>query len=102
MDHGQVRGRVLAQVVSRRPLQAEAWVRVRISPCGIYVGQIVIGTGLSLSSSVLSCQYHSTVTHHTLVSSGERTIYPLMATVRRYSLIPATWTIRSRRYVPIS
>jgi hypothetical protein len=51
----------MSQVVSRRPLTAEARVRARVNPCGIYGGQSGIGTGFSPSSSVLPCQYHSTV-----------------------------------------
>jgi hypothetical protein len=38
----------MAQAVSRRPLIAEAWVRARVSPCGICGGQSGIGTGFSL------------------------------------------------------
>jgi hypothetical protein len=35
----------MAQAVSRRPLTAEARVRSRVSPCGIYGGQSGTGTG---------------------------------------------------------
>jgi hypothetical protein len=35
----------MAQVVSRRPLTAEAWVRARVNPCGICGGQSGTGTG---------------------------------------------------------
>jgi hypothetical protein len=42
----------MAQVVSRRPLTAEARVRDQVSPCGICGGQISTGTGFSPSSSV--------------------------------------------------
>jgi hypothetical protein len=42
----------LAQVVSLRPLTAEARVTVRVSPCGICGGQSGTGTGFSLSSSI--------------------------------------------------
>jgi hypothetical protein len=47
----------MAQVVSRRPLTAEA----RVNPCRICGGQSGTVTGFSLSSSVFPCQYHSTV-----------------------------------------
>jgi hypothetical protein len=54
-------GRAKAQVVSRRPLTAEAWVRAPVSLCGICGGQSGTGTGFSPSSSIFPCQYHSTV-----------------------------------------
>jgi hypothetical protein len=38
-------GRAMAQAVSRRPLTAEARVRSRVSPCGIFGGQIGTVTG---------------------------------------------------------
>jgi hypothetical protein len=50
-------GRAMAQIVSRRPLTAEA----RVNPCGICGGQNGTGAGLSPSSSVFACQYLSTV-----------------------------------------
>jgi hypothetical protein len=37
----------MAQAVSRRPFTEEAWVRCRVSPCGIYGGQSDTGTGFS-------------------------------------------------------
>jgi hypothetical protein len=51
----------MAEVVSRRPLTAETWVRARVNPCGICGGQSGTGAGFSPSSSVFPCQYHSTV-----------------------------------------
>jgi hypothetical protein len=50
-------GRAMAQAVSRRPLTAEA----RVRPCGICGGQSGTGTGISPSTSVFPCQFHSTV-----------------------------------------
>jgi hypothetical protein len=35
----------MAQVVSRRPLTAESWVRARVNPCAIYGRKC--GTGIS-------------------------------------------------------
>jgi hypothetical protein len=40
-------GRAMAQVVSRRPLTAEARVRARVNPCGICAGQSGTGTGFA-------------------------------------------------------
>jgi hypothetical protein len=42
----------MAQAVSRRPLTAEARVRARVTPCGIWGKQSGTGTGFSSSSSV--------------------------------------------------
>jgi hypothetical protein len=50
----------MAQEVSRRPLTAEARVRSRVSPCGIYGGQIGTGTVFSPSTSVFPCHFQST------------------------------------------
>jgi hypothetical protein len=67
-----LQGRVMAQVVSRRPLTEEACVRARVNPCGICGGQSGTGTGFSPSSSVFPCQYHSTVTLQTHINWGMR------------------------------
>jgi hypothetical protein len=50
----------MAQAVSRRLLPAEARVRSWISPCGIFDGQSGTGISFSPSTSVFSCQFHST------------------------------------------
>jgi hypothetical protein len=50
----------MAQAVSSRPLSAEARVRSRVSPCGNCGGQSGTWTGFSPSTSVFSCQFHST------------------------------------------
>jgi hypothetical protein len=63
-------GRATAQAVSHRPVTAEARVRARDNPRGICGGQSGTGTGLSPSSSVFSCQYHSTVALHNRNISG--------------------------------
>jgi hypothetical protein len=67
-------GRAMAQVVSRRPLTAEDRVRAWVSPCGIcgQSRQSGTGTGLSPTSSVFPCQYHSTVALQTRIIWGMR------------------------------
>jgi hypothetical protein len=45
LQNATLDGRAMAQAVSRRPPTAEAWVRSRVSPCGICVGQSGTGTG---------------------------------------------------------
>jgi hypothetical protein len=67
-----LKGRAMAQVVSRRPLTAEARVRARVNPCEICGGQSGTGTGFSPSSSVFPCQYHSTVALQTHIIWGMR------------------------------
>jgi hypothetical protein len=62
--------RAMAQVVSRRPLTAEARVRARVNPCGICGGQSGTGTGFSPSSSFFPCQYRSTVAVQTHIIWG--------------------------------
>jgi hypothetical protein len=62
----------MAQVVSRRPLTAEARVRARVNPYGICGGQNNTGTGFSPSSSVFPCQYHATVALQTHIIWGMR------------------------------
>jgi hypothetical protein len=52
-------GRAMAQAVSRRPATAEARFRSRVSPCGICGGQSGTGAGISPSTSVFPCQFHS-------------------------------------------
>jgi hypothetical protein len=64
-------GRAMAQVVSRRPLTAEAQVRVEVNPCGICGGQSGTGTGFSPSSSAFPCQYIIPPSLSKLISSGE-------------------------------
>jgi hypothetical protein len=46
-DQQLLKGRAMAQAVSRRPPTAEARVRSRASPCGICGGQSGTGTGFS-------------------------------------------------------
>jgi hypothetical protein len=62
----------MVQVVSRRPLTAEARVRARVNPYVIYGGKSGIGTGFSPSSSVFPCQYHSAVALQTRIIWGMR------------------------------
>jgi hypothetical protein len=53
-------GRAMAQAVSRRLLTAEARVRSRVVPCGIYGGQSDTGAVFFPSTSVFPRQFHST------------------------------------------
>jgi hypothetical protein len=62
------------EVVSRRLLAAESRVRTRVNPCVICGGQSGTGTGFSPSSSVLPCQYHSTVILHIHVIWGMNSV----------------------------
>jgi hypothetical protein len=79
----------MAQAVSRQPLTAEAHVCARDTPCGICDEQCETGTGFSSSSSVLLCQYHSTMVLHIHISPEGRTIGPLVAAVQGHSLTPS-------------
>jgi hypothetical protein len=83
-------GHAMAQAVSCWPLTMEACVRAQVIPCGICGGLSGTGTGFAPSSSVLPCQYHSTMALHTRISPRKRTIDPLEATVQRCSLTPLT------------
>jgi hypothetical protein len=62
-------GNVMAQVVSHQPLTMEGQVCAWYITCGICAGQSSSGTGFSPSSSLLPCQYHSTVNLHAHISS---------------------------------
>jgi len=73
-----------AQAISRQHLTAEAWVRAPVSPFGIYGGQSGTGIGFSSSSSIFSCQHHSTVALHTHFSSGVWTICDLMTPLQKH------------------
>jgi hypothetical protein len=65
-------GRAMAQVVSRRPLTAEARVCAPVNPYGICGEQSETGTGFSPSFLVFPCQYHSTVALETHIIWGTR------------------------------
>jgi hypothetical protein len=67
----QQQGRALDQLVSRRPITAEARVRAWVNPRGICGGQSGTGTGFSPSSSVFPCQYNIPPSLSKLISSGE-------------------------------
>jgi hypothetical protein len=63
-------GCAMPQAIRHRSLTAETGFGARINQCGICGGQSGTGTGLSSSSSVLTCQYNSTAVLHTHVSPG--------------------------------
>jgi hypothetical protein len=65
-----VKGRIMAQAVSRWPLIAEAQIRVRVNACGISGGQRGTETDFSPSFSVYHCHYHSTMALHVHISSA--------------------------------
>jgi hypothetical protein len=62
-------GRAMAQDVTRQLLKAEVRVHARVSQCGFCGRQSGTGTDFSSSPSGFPCQYHSTVAHHTHMSS---------------------------------
>jgi hypothetical protein len=64
-------GRAMAKVFSRRPLTAEARVRARVNPCGVYGGKSGTRTDFSASSLVFPCQYIIPPPLSKLISSGE-------------------------------
>jgi len=79
-------------VVSYQTHTAETWVCTWVSPHGMCGGQSRTGTGISPSSLIFTCQYHSTMALHTHISPGGRTIGPLVTAVQRHSLTPSTRT----------
>ena len=78
----------MAQAVSRLPVIAEARVRSRVSPCGIFVDKVALGTGFFPSTSVSPSQFHSTgaplqgKTKNKLSSSSQGCRISLKAAVR--------------------
>jgi hypothetical protein len=66
---GFLQGRAMAQAVSRRPLNAEAWFSARVNPCAICGGQSGPGTVFSEFFG-FPCQYHSTVVLQPMPSGG--------------------------------
>jgi hypothetical protein len=48
----------MAQVFSLRLFTAEAWVRARVRPCGIFGEQSGTGTGFSPTYSIFPSQSH--------------------------------------------
>jgi hypothetical protein len=62
----------MPQVVSRRPLTAEARVRARVNLCGICGGQSCTGTGFFPSFLVFPSKYIITVAVQTHIIWGMR------------------------------
>jgi hypothetical protein len=50
VEQSKNEGRAIVQAVGRRPVTAEARVRCRVSPCGIYGAQSGTGTGFSTNT----------------------------------------------------
>jgi hypothetical protein len=61
----------MAQVISCRPVTADARVHARVNPCAICGGQSGTEIGFSPSSSVFPCQYIIPPSLSKLISSGE-------------------------------
>jgi hypothetical protein len=74
--------RAIAQVISRRPLTAEALVRARVSPCGIFGGQIGSGTGFPPSLLIFPVSIIPPWLSTLILSCGGWTIGPLVAAVQ--------------------
>jgi len=66
-------GCVVAQVASRRPVTAQTQVRSQANRCEICGGQSASGTGVTATTLVFPCHYHSTNTP--LSSSSTRCSY---------------------------
>jgi hypothetical protein len=81
----------MAQVVSSRPLTAEARVRAQVKACGICGGQSGTGTGFSPSSSAFPCQYIILPSLSRLISSGECVIYQKKSSHPRLGLTHPTY-----------
>ena len=59
---------VMDHAISRRPVTAKARVQPLVGICGIYGAQNITGTSLCPSTSVLPCQYLSTIIYLVLGS----------------------------------
>jgi hypothetical protein len=60
----------MAKKVSRWLLNAETWVRARVSPCGIFGGLSATKTDFSPSSLVFPCRYHFTGSLYSYIIQG--------------------------------
>jgi hypothetical protein len=81
----------MAHEVSCRLLtKTEAQVRARNSPCGIFGRESGTKAGFRPSCLGFSCQYHSIVGMHTLMSSGRWTIDKVEAAAQRHCLTLST------------
>jgi hypothetical protein len=101
--YSSVRSEYLKRFNHENELSPEEFFYQRI--CGICSGQSGTGTGFSPNSSVLPCQYHSTVASCSYITWG-LTIGLLVTAVKRRGLTPSTWTTRSlysnRPYLQLS
>jgi hypothetical protein len=62
-----MRGRAMAEAISRRPVIAEARVRSRVSPCGICGGQSGTGTGFSRVLRLFAVSIITPMLHNSLI-----------------------------------
>jgi hypothetical protein len=82
----------VTKAASRRLLTPETRVHAWVNQYEICGEQSSSGRSFSPSSSIIPCQYHSTMALYTHISSDGWTIGPLVTTVQRHSLTPSTWT----------
>jgi hypothetical protein len=64
-----VSGGAMGQATSHRSVTAKSQVHVRVSICGGKIGTGT-GAGFSPSTSVHTCQFHSTAAFHSDMSPG--------------------------------
>jgi hypothetical protein len=76
---------VMAQVVSHCRLTIKTLIQSQTSSCGICGGQNCIGTGVSISTLVFPCQYHSTSAPYSFIHLPP-TLYNCFFPVLQFSL----------------
>ena len=92
----------MAQAVSPWPVTAESRVRSQAGSCELCGGESSIGTGFSASTSVFSCQLHSTNAPYTFIHLPH-TLYNVSLPVLQFSpvtIIPPMLHTHSFTYHP--